>query len=213
MKMKMKMKWAGAALLALMGLAAGRAQALTGTSSYLLINVAITKTLSVSVNNVNASTQNVTWNGQTALAAGSIASVDNDSGFFSESWKLNTTAFSNDAGTGLTGWAIAGAPTLETVELQAVFVSATGGCPLATGTEWANPLIAPALTSAGFQTYSASLLADTTFGGGAANAQPSNTGTGQMSAGGIRGLCWRLGMPTSTNLSANQIVPVVVTAF
>jgi hypothetical protein len=210
---KTKTKWLGAALLAVMGLAAGRAEAGQGTSSYLYIDVTITRTVSVSINSVGASTQNVTWNGQSALAAGSIASVDNDSGFFSEGWKLDTTAFSADATNGATGWAVGGAPALETVELQAVFVSATGGCPLATGLEWSNALIAPALTTSLQQYGPANLFADTTWGTGGANAQPSNTSTNQMVAGGSRGLCWRMGMPTSTALTHNQLVPVIVTAF
>jgi len=213
MNMKPKAKWLGAALLALTGLAAGRAEAGQGTSSYLYIDVTITRTVSVSINSVGASTQNVTWNGQTALAAASIASVDNDSGFFSEGWKLDTTQYSADASNGATGWTIGSAPGLETVELQAVFVSATGGCPLATGTEWTNALIAPALTTTLQQYGPSNLFADSTWGSGGANAEPSNTTTNQMIAGGSRGLCWRLGMPTSTGLTDNQLVPVIVTAF
>jgi hypothetical protein len=209
--MNTKTKWLGAAVLALMGLAAGRAEAGQGTSSYLYIDVTITNTLSVSVNSVGASSQAVTWTGASALAATSIATVTNDTGYLAERWELKTTAFSADSTNGATGWTIAGSPGVETVEVQAVFVSAAAtSCPLTTGSEWANVSIAPALSVA--QTaYTSALLADTGFSG--ANAQPDNLATSRLNAGSSRGLCWKLSMPTSTGLSDAQIVPVIVTAF
>ena len=210
--MKMKAKWAGAALLALMGLAAGRAEAGQGTSSYLYIDVTIATTLSVSVNNVGASSVAVTWTGTPTLAATSIATVDNDTGFLAERWELKTTGFSADATTGLTGWTIAGAPALETVEVQAVFVSNSGGCPLASAAEWNNPLIAPALTTLQTAYGPANLLADSQLGGVPAATEPDGP-SNRMNAGSTRGLCWKLGMPSSTGLTNAQIVPVIVTAF
>ena len=208
--MKTKSKWLGAALLALMGLAAGRAEAGQGTSSYLYIDVTITNTLSVSVNSVGASSVAVTWSGASALGATSIATVTNDTGFLAERWELKTSQFSADSTTGATGWATGGAPGVETVEVQAVFVSAPGGCPALAASEWNNALIAPALTTS--QTaYTSTLLADSALGGAA--AQPDNLGTSKMNANSSRGLCWKLGMPTSTALTNPQIVPVIVTAF
>jgi len=208
-KTKNKMKWLGAALLAAMGLA-GRANAGQGTSSYLYIDVTITNTLSVSVNSVGASTAAVTWSGAAALGATSVATVTNDTGYVAERWELKTAQYSADSTNGATGWTIGAAPGLETVEVQAVFVSAAGGCPLTSGSEWSNALIAPALTTS--QTlYTSSLLADSALGG--ALAQPDNLSTYRMNAASSRGLCWRLGMPTSTALANAQIVPVIVTAY
>ena len=208
--MKTKTKWLGAALLALMGIAAGRAEAGQGTSSYLYIDVTITNTLSVSVNSVNTSSIAVTWSGTPTLGATSIATVTNDTGYLAERWELKTTAFSADSTSGLTGWTIGGAPGLETVEVQAVFVSQPGGCPALAAAEWSNALIAPALTVA--QTaYTSTLLADTALGG--VNAQPDNLASSKMNNASSRGLCWKLGMPTSTALANPQIVPVIVTAF
>ena len=208
--MKMKTKWLGAALLALLGLAAGRAEAGQGTSSYLYIDVTITNTLSVSVNSVGASSVAVTWSGTPTLGATSIATVTNDTGYLAERWELMTTAFSADATDGSTAWTIGGAPGLETVEVQAVFVSAPGGCPALAANEWNNALIAPALSTV--QTaYTSSLLADSALGGAA--AQPDSLAFSKMNAGSSRGLCWKLGMPTSTFRTHEQIVPVIVTAF
>src|SRR5471030_2023877 len=98
--MNTKTKWLGAALLALLGLAAGRAEAGQGTSSYLYIDVTITNTLSVSVNSVGASTQSVTWSGATALGAAATPNVTNDTGYIAEKWELKTTGFSADSTNG-----------------------------------------------------------------------------------------------------------------
>jgi hypothetical protein len=76
--------------------------------------------------------------------------------------------------------------------------------------EWGNALIAPALTTVQ-QGYTASLFADSALGGAA--AKPDNPVTSKMNAGSSRGLCWKLGMPSSTALANPQIVPVIVTAF
>ncbi len=209
MKTRTKTKL-GAALLALMALAVGRAEAGVGSPSYLYIDVTITNTLSVSVNSLAASTAAVTWSGAASLGQTAVATVTNDTGYLSERWELKTSAFSADSTNGATGWTVAGAPGVEAVEVQAVFVSPTGNCPALAASEWSNALIAPALTTTN-QAYTASLFADTAVGG--ASAQPDNTSTTKMNAGSSRGLCWKLGMPTSTALTNPQIVPVVVTAF
>ena len=211
MKLKMKTKWLGAAVLAVMGLTAGRAEAGAGDPSYLYIDVTISNALSVAVNGVNTSTQSVTWAGATALGAAATAAVSNDTGYLAEKWELRTSAFSADSTNGATGWTIASAPGVDTVEVQAVFVSAAAtGCPLTTASEWSNALIAPALATSQ-AAYTSSLLADTAFSG--STAQPDSLTTYKMNAGSVRGLCWRLGMPTSTSLTNAQVVPVVVTAF
>ena len=91
-----------------------------------------------------------------------------------------------------------------------MFVSVAGACPALAASEWNNALIAPALTTS--QTaYTSSLLADSALGGAA--AQPDSLATSKMNNGSQRGLCWKLGMPTSTAVSNPQIVPVIVTAF
>jgi hypothetical protein len=210
MKMKTKTKWFGAALVALMSLAVGRAEAGVGNPSYLYIDVTITNTLSVSVNTLNASTAAVTWSGAGSLGATAVATVKNDTGYMAERWELATSAYSADSTNGATGWTTGGAAGIETVEVQAVFVSALGGCPALAASEWNNALISPALTVAP-QAYTASLFADTSLGG--ASAQPDNLVTNKMNNASQRGLCWKLSMPTSTALTNPQIVPVVVTAF
>src|SRR3569832_274927 len=195
MKLKTTAKWLGAAAVALTALTATRAQAGVGNPSYLYIDVTITTALSVAVNAARTSTQTTTWSGEAALGATATAAVTNDTGYLAEKWELRTSAFSADATNGATGWTIGSAPGVETVEVQAVFVSAAApGCPLTTS-----------------QVADASaLLADTAFSG--ANAKP-DLASNAMNAGSARGLCWRLGMPTSTALSNQQVVPVVVTAF
>ena len=99
-----KVKWLGAAVVALLGMAAGRAEAGVGNASYLNIDVTITQTLSVAVNTVNTSSQAVTWSGSATQSIASTATVTNDSGFFAEQWKLSTFATSFDQTNGAAGW-------------------------------------------------------------------------------------------------------------
>src|SRR3569832_2017359 len=210
MNTRMKATALGAAVLALTALTATRAQAGVGNPSYLYIDVTITNALSVADNAAHTSTQTTTWSGETALGATATAAVTIDTGYLAEKWELKTSAFSADVTNGATGWTIGSAPVVETVEVQTVFVSAAAtGCPLTTASEWSNALIAPPLTTSQVA-YTSSLLADTSFSG--ANAKP-DLASNAMNAGSARGLCWRLGMPTSTALSNQQVVPVVVTAF
>ena len=209
MKTKSKMKWLGAAVAALLGLAAGRAEALTGTSSYLNIDVTIVKTLSVSVNTVNLSSQAVTWSGGATIVSPSTVTVTNDSGFFAESWKLNTLANAFDAVAGGAGWAIATTPGIDTVEIQAVFGPTVTGTDC-TGAHFATPSVEPALT-AGTVGYTSTVLNDVTWTGGSGTFGP-DSGT-LLNAGSSRPLCWKMSMPTSNSKTNQQIVPIIVTAF
>jgi hypothetical protein len=211
---KSKLKWVGAAVVALIGLTAGRAQALTGTSSYLEIDVSISQTLSVNVNattSFGVSTYTITWAGTPTIAAGSTVTVTNDSGYFAEMWKLSTYATSLDANTGATGWTINNTPGIEQVEVQATFGAPVGQSNGCTATDWTNPAVGyePALSTT-LQTYTNAVFNETT---NLTGIGPDNLSTNRMNAGSSRELCWRMTMPTSTGLTHNQIVPIVVTAF
>ena len=202
------MKWL-AAVVTLLGLAAGRAEALTGTSSYLNIDVTIVQTLSVAVNTVNTSSMSVTWNGTATVTPVSTTTVTNDSGYFAEQWKLGTYATSLDVTNGLAGWTISNTPGIDQVELQATFsksAAAAGDCATMFVT---NPSAGyqPALAVAPVN-YTAAVLNDVTNGG----IGPDN-GSNQLNAGSHRALCWRLTMPKSTSLTHQQMVPIIVTAF
>ena len=209
MKTKGKMKWLGAAVVALLGLAAGRAEAITGTSSYLNIDVTITNNLSVSVSAGHSSTMTVTWTGTPTILAGSTATVTNDSGYISERWQLSSTASSWDSVTGNAGWTIASTVGTDQVKVQAVFGASGMANSCAAAASWANTAIVPALTSATQTPYTATILADTGLG----TVTPDNAVTNRMNAGSSRGLCWQLSMPTSTSVTGTQVVPVIVTAF
>ena len=91
--------WAAlAGLLVLAGWGLTASAAGVGNPSYLNIDVTITSSLSVAVDNANTSTYTVTWSGtpNQAIAAPSTATVTNDTGILSESWKLSTNANSMD---------------------------------------------------------------------------------------------------------------------
>jgi len=209
-KTKLKTKWLGAAMFAVLGLA-GRSQA-APTPGYLYIDVTITNNMSVTVIGAAKSTQTVTWAGETALTAPSTATVTNSTSYFAERWELTTTANAADATDGSAGWAIASSAGADQVKLQATFgsASAPSGAGTCAGAAWQNSLTAPTLLSSTQQVYTASVLSDSTMG---ATYQPDNTSTGRMNPGSSRALCWKMTMPTSTSLSNQQIVPIVVTAF
>ena len=211
MNSKSRLKWLGAAVVALLGLA-GRANALSGTSSFLNIDVTIVQTLSVSVNTVGVSSQTVSWNGTSTVSQASTVTVTNDSGFFAEQWNLRTYATSLDATTGAAGWTIGATPGVEQVELQATFGKSAGVSGECLSTNWTNPSAGfePALSNTTPITYTSAVLNDVT---GLAGIGPDNAGTNKMNAGSKRELCWRLSMPTSTALTNQQIVPIIVTAF
>ena len=206
MKTKMKIGLMAAAVL---GALAVKAQAAATPSSQLNINVTITSNLSVKVDTVQTSSQSVTWGGAQAIVAGATATVTNDSTYFSSSWRVQTLASSFDAVTGAVGWTIGATGGVETVAVQATF-GATGlaaaGC---SGATWADSNVAPTLTTTPV-TYTQAVLADTALGG--FSARPDN-GANKVFAASKRPLCWKLTMPTSTAVTANQIVPIVVTAF
>ena len=211
MKTKSKLKWLGAAAVALLGLA-GTAGANTGTSSYLNIDVTIVQTLSVSVNTVNTSSQTVIWNGGATVTQASTVTVTNDSGYFAEQWNLRTYATSLDQTNGAAGWTIGATPGVEQVELQATFGKSAGVSAECGSTSWTNPSAGfePALSNTTPVTYTSTVLNDVT---GLAGIGPDNGATNKLNAGSQRELCWRLSMPTSTSLTNQQIVPIVVTAF
>ena len=109
MKTKTQTKWLGAAVVALLGLAAGRAEAGAGNASYLNIDVTITQTLSVAVGGLQTSTQAVTWNGQATLTNVTPMSVSNDSTYFASQWRFSTPTNSLDSTNGSAGWTIGAA--------------------------------------------------------------------------------------------------------
>ena len=215
MDTKKKTGWLAAGLIAAAVGLAGRAQAGVGSPSYLNIDVTINATKSVSVDSLRTSSDAVSWDGSNPLIVPtSTAAVKNDSGILSESWALSTLGHSEDATNGANGWTIAASSSslpVDNVAVQAVFGSSSttaGNCPATGATEWNNSATAPVLTTTP-QTYSQTLFADSSL---ATNGsyQP-DTGT-TMYAGSQRVLCWRLAMPTSTTLSNEQIVPIIVTA-
>jgi len=207
-KMKTKLGWLAAA--ALLGAWTVEAQAAATPTAQLNINVTITSNLSVKVDTVETSSQSVTWGGASSIVAQATATVTNDSAYMASNWRLTTAASSFDPATGAVGWTIGATGGVDTVAVQATF-GATGlaaaGC---SGATWADANVAPTLTTTPV-TYTQSVLSDTALGG--VGARPTNSGTDKMNAGNSRPLCWKLTMPTSTAITANQVVPIVVTAF
>ncbi|MBI3564732.1 MAG: hypothetical protein HY079_06010 [Elusimicrobia bacterium] len=204
------MKWLGAALLAVAALGVKAQAAGVGSPSYLNIDVTISNNLSVSVSSVRTSSYAATFDGTASFqVAGATTAVVNDSGYIAERWELTAPASSFDSATGSAGWSIATTAGVDAVKLQAVFI-ANGQASCATA-NFADPNVAPALTSATQTPYTATVLADTSLGGAA--SQPDNTSTNRMSASSSRALCWKLTYPTSTSYTGVQVVPVVVTAF
>jgi hypothetical protein len=153
-----KARWVAAALLlGALGLA-GKASALPPeTSAYLNIEITINATLSVTVDNVASSSYTTNWTGtpNQALASVSTATVTNNSTALSEGWSLSTWGTTLDisgSGTQET-WANANSTTsvgTNAFGVQAVFGSsatASGSCPAAAATDWANGAINPPLTT------------------------------------------------------------------
>ena len=231
---KTKAWWLGAALLlGALGLA-GKASALPPeTSAYLNIEITISATLSVTVDNVASSSYTTNWTGtpNQALASVSTATVTNNSTALSEGWALSTWATSLDISGGGTQETWANASSTASVGtnafgVQAVFGSsatASGGCPGAsttTYTEWNSGTIAPPLTT------SAALYTAATFADGAnasmnkdqsgvsnaVNAEPDDTVKDLLFATSKRALCWRAVMPKSTYTTHTQEIQIVVTA-
>ena len=207
-----------AALLALGGLWAlgARAEAAgVGNPSYLDIDVTITSSLSVSVDAANSSTYTVTWSGtpNQAIPAPSTATVKNDTGILTESWKLSTNANSMDTTGAGQQWALSASTTsvgADQFAVQAVFGSSnTTSC--ASVPEWVNSTIAPPLSAATPVTYTSTVLAATSLNTGGSYAPDQSSGL--MYAGSQRALCWRAIMPASTSTQNKQNIQVIVTAF
>ena len=207
-----------AALLSL----SGTAWAVAGATSYLNIDVTFVQTLSVAVNTVNSSTYTAAWNGSAnqQYFSGSSTTVTNDSGVFTEKWKLftNPTSFSVGAAT----WTLSGSTITVGADMfmiQAVFGSSqtsAGGCLAATATGTYNSLtVAPILptTIAGGLQYTSSQLSSSELVNNGTSQPDSGLNGGSMFGGSQRALCWRMIMPASTVATQTQIVQVGVAAY
>jgi hypothetical protein len=152
-------KMLGAALgVLLLGLCTA-AKAAVGTPSRLNIDVAVTASLSVSVNGVQSSTYSgVNWNTNNAnqeLVAASSTTVVNDSNVI-EKWNLSTNAQSINTLGNPTQWTLVTStapalPSSDQFALQAVFGSsntASGACPGVGAASWNNGPVAPPITTA-----------------------------------------------------------------
>ena len=224
-----KRRWLGAALLALMGAAAGRAEASVGSSTATLnIDVTITAVMSVNITGVIATTATANWNGVlSSVTATSSVTVTNDSSIVTERWKLSTTATSWPTGTGTGSWTINNSSSnlpADYVSVQAVFGSSNttiNGCAATTSTgTWNLTANAPVLTTVAQQYTFAGVLGspELVASGGLytpdVNSGPSGAMYGNGSPnGGVRALCWRLVMPPSTSVTGTQVVPITVTAY
>ena len=186
-----------------------------GNPSYLNIDVTITSSLSVAVDNANTSTYTVTWSGvpNQPIAAPSTATVRNDTGILSESWKLSTNANSMDTTGAGQQWALASSTSsvgADQYAVQAVFGSSHTATCSSLG-EWVNSTIAPPLSAASPVTYTSTVLAATSLNSNGSYAP--DQASGLMYANSQRALCWRAIMPASTSTQNKQNIQVVVTAF
>jgi hypothetical protein len=216
-KTEMKTKlWT--ALLALGALAAfgARADAAgVGNPSYLNIDVTITSSLSVAVDNVNSSTQNVSWTGTSnqAIEAPVVSTVTNDTGVLSEVWKLSANTHSLDTTGGGQEWTLATTTTSvgpDQFALQAVFGSSHTTTCSGLG-EWVNSTIAPPLSAATPVQYTSTVLAATSLTTN--GSYTPDVAAGTMYANSSRALCWRAIMPQSTSTQNKQNIQLIVTAF
>ena len=220
-----KRTWLGALLLAVAGLWASPARALTGTSSYLNIDVTITAALSVAVDNANSSTYSVTWSGtpNQQVFTPSSATVTNDSGILTERWKLFTNTNALDTTGGISVWALASSTMVVPADqyvVQAVFGSSntTGtGCDAATSTgTYSNLTTAPILTTvigSGLQYTTAGQLASAELNNDGTHLPDVSTNSGSMLGNKKRALCWRVIMPASTSTTNKQNIQVIVAAY
>jgi len=212
--------WLGGALLAMAALGVKAQAAGVGNPSYLNIDVTITASKSVAVNTVQSSSDtSTTWNGTPNLAVNptSTATVKNDSGILSETWSLSTNASSlSPSGT---TWARQNSTTTvgaDQFAVQAVFGSSnTTTCAAAS---WTNGTIAPPLTTGAGTLYTGGgALADTALVNNGTSS-PDNVSTmyafNAATGAGLRALCWRLILPSSTAAPNNAVenIQVIVTA-
>ena len=217
MNMK-KMKVLGAALTAVLGLAAA---ARAATPSELDIDVTFSNAVSVAVDAANSSTYTVNWvSANQELLPLSSATVSNDS-IVTERWMLYTNA--NSLTTSGTVWALAASTSAVGADkfgLQAVFGSSntlSGGCASATkGGTWNVAANAPLLTTTfavGLQYETGGQLASTELVNNGQSTPDATTLLGSMFGGSKRALCWRVIAPQSTTATQTQNIQVIVAAF
>jgi hypothetical protein len=224
-------RWLWAALLGAAFALPGKASALPPeTSAYLNIEVTISATLSVTVDNVASSSYTTNWSGtpNQALASASTATVTNNSTALSEGWALSTwgTTLDISGGGSQETWANANSTSsvgTNAFGVQAVFGSsatASGGCPGAAAADWATGTLAPPLTTSAVS-YTATTFADGANAtmnkdqsgvSNAVNAEPDDTVKNLLFVNGKRALCWRAIMPSSTYTTHKQEIQIVVTA-
>jgi hypothetical protein len=199
-----------------------QARAAVGNPSRLNIDVAVTASLSVSVNGVQSSTYvGVNWNTNNAnqeLVALASTTVTNDSNVV-EKWNLSTNAQSINTLGNPEQWTLASStspalPGVDGFALQAVFGSSNtvaGGCPGVGASSWQNGTVAPLLTSA-LQQYTATRFADGTLTNAGGLSTPDVSASGNMVAATKRVLCWRIVTPSATTTTDTQNVQLIVTA-
>jgi hypothetical protein len=198
----------------LLGLASN-ARAVISSTATLNIDVTITGSKSVSVNNFNASTVTINWTGtpNAGLVPSSTATVNNNSGILTETWALSASSNSIDEGANNSPWANTGSTATvgnNQFAVQAVFGSSgTTTCPAGTAADW-NSTYAPPL-SVTLQTYSTTLFADSNLNTAPGTYLPDG-GTNQLYAGAQRVLCWRIITPSSITNTDTQNIQIVVTA-
>ena len=225
----LKIKWRPRVLapaLALLGLCIGRAQATGSPLAALNIDVTISGSISVQVDNAASSTYTAAgWSSTNrVLVSASTATVINDSGGLNEQWYLATNAASiNTAGNAPT-WSLVVSTNIADVSgqafaLQAVFVSsAATQCPVASDSTWASAVVAPAL-STDPALFTSTQFADTQYDavrGGSALPETASNNTvwayNSATGNGRRGLCWRFLGPNSAFTPDTQNIQVIVTA-
>jgi hypothetical protein len=218
-----KMLAAGLAALAV-GLLAGRAQALPTPTAVLSIDVTVTNSLSVKIDESDTSSRTLTVQpGGNPVVNAATSTVASDATAISEYWKLNAAdAVSLDGATKM--WDLqTSSKNLGTDQfaLQALLISkaaAQTDCPNGTNTAW-DQVNAPPLgrypgASATFTAGAAGHFAYQSMLGGF-NGDPDFTAggnNGRMKPGSQRGLCYRI-VPPSDVTSANHVkTHVIITA-
>ena len=208
-----------------------QAYATQQTTAYLDIDVTVSAALSVEVNSLETSTQNVNWSvTSSSMVSPSSATVTNNSTGLSERWELSTNATSIDQGTN-GSWSLLTSTTgsigQDQFALQAVFGStntvagaagsASGACPSVSSSDW-NQSFAPAITTTP-QYYTSTNFADSSLSISGASANPDCTSAGgscvangDMFDNDYRALCWRILGPSSVSNTDNQVVQIIVTA-
>jgi hypothetical protein len=206
------------------------------------ISVQVSAAASISIDQAGVNNSTYTTAGWTSgdIASISTATVKNDSGGYTEMWKLSTYAQSNPIG-GAVPWTLVESTKPADVtaapnqySLFAVFIASNdiaGSCPAAGAADWfgTTTTVNVALAQYGSGAAAAPVYAFNQGLGLGALANQGGTGTtttdvGSGSAGakmypttlgngaGQRGLCWKLTMPSSITDTHNQDIQLVVTA-